>query len=120
MPIGVTIPQNKGKEDLGKLLAIGGAVAGGFGVGGLAGGLSGAAQGLALGQAAGSLLSSNQAPEAMGMQRRTQQLDQNNLGQLREAQAALASLPPDQLPQTRKVLEQAFALSQRNQQIGRV
>lgn len=100
---------------LGKALTIGGAV-----VGGVYGGPQGAMAGAGAGQMAGGLLQQQpEAPiESQGMARRRETLSQDPFMAIREAQAALQSLPPDQLPETRKAFENAMLIAQRNQQMG--
>lgn len=120
MAIQPRAPQQR--DRLGKILTLGGALAGGIAGagGGVLAATKGAAMGAGLGQTAGGLLAKGQptAPvESQGMQRRMQTLDSDPMGQIRQAQQALATLPPQQLPQTRQALQQAMVLAQRNQQL---
>ena len=105
--------QPSSSDRLGKALTTGGAI-----IGGIYGGPQGAITGAGVGQTAGGLLQRQpQAPiESQGMARRQQKLSQDPFLAIREAQAALQSLPPDQLPETRKAFEQAMLMAQRNQQ----
>jgi hypothetical protein len=108
------------RDKLGKLLTIGGAVAGGF-----FGGPSGALAGASAGQTASGLLAGGpppqpvQSPEAQGMARRSSALGEDPTQQIAQAQSALSGLPPDQFAETRRALDQAAAIARRNQQIGR-
>jgi len=115
--------QPQRESSLSKVLKVGGLVAGGLAAGpGVAATLGGAATGAGLGSTVGGLVASNQgqSPDMMGMQRRRTALGEDPLVNLQQAQAALSQLPPQQLPETRRAFEQALALAQRNQQIGRV
>lgn len=114
----LSIQQQPRDDKLGKVLTIGGAVAGGL-VAGPGGAAAGAAQGAGLGSTAGNLLS--QAPiqpvEVEGMSRRREALSQDPSLAIQEAQAALNQLPPDQFPEVRRAYENALAISKQNQRI---
>lgn len=111
----VAMPQQKAKgEGLGKLLTIGGAVAGGVATGGSP---QGAMMGASAGQMAGGLMAKPPAPAPQAvettatgaMQRRMQalQAQQANVSALRDADAALASLPPQQAQQYAPAIKRA-------------
>lgn len=127
MAVGVTpVPGRQRQGPLGRLLpAIGGAVGGIIGgvKGGPTGALAGASAGTGVGQVAGQVIDPTvaQAPtmgvETTGMQRRQQALQQDPLRQIQQAQMALQTLPPEQLPETRKAFEQAMMIAQRNIQM---
>lgn len=104
------------RDGLSKALTIGGAVAGG-----IYAGPQGAAMGAGLGQtAAGLAQKPQQAPvESQGMARRQQALQQDPLVAIQQAQAALQTLPPEQFPEVRQAFNNAMAIAQRNQQLGR-
>lgn len=118
MPAQITPVQKQ--DPLAKLLPIGGAVVGGL-TAGPGGALAGASTGASLGGTAAGFVQKDpvQTVEADGMSRRQQSLGADPAAQIRQAQAQLAQLPPDQLPETRRALENALAFAQRNQQIGR-
>ncbi len=90
----VNMPQRT--NDTNQLLTLGGGV-----TGALLGGPSGALMGASAGQTAGGLINSGQIPaqtvessgQAEAMARRQQQLAQDNLNTLKQAQAALPQLP---------------------------
>jgi len=140
----VVAPQNR-KDNKSNLLptigTIGGAVIGGVltgGAGAPAGAaIGGASLGAGLGGAAGTLganFSSNEKPgvslienqgvranlartdvESIGMDRRMSQIDNDPLEAIRQAQMAINALPPEQIPQTRAALNDAYSLAKRNQ-----
>ncbi len=107
----VYMPQKKKDDGLGKALTLGGAVVGGVAGGGPAGAMAGANAG----QMAGGLVASNQGapPQAVAttenpMARRVQSND--TLMQLRDAQSAVAQLPPEQQSQYANPINQAYAM----------
>lgn len=114
MAVGIQPPQQR--DRLGKVLTIGGAVAGG-----ILGGPAGVPAGAGLGQTASGLVSRppQQPVEMSGMARRREVLGQDPVRSIAEAQAALQSLPPEQFPEVRRAFNDAMALAQRNQQLGR-
>lgn len=115
MAIQPTTPQRK--DPFSKLLPIAGAV-----VGGIYRGPQGAVMGAGAGQTAAGILSKGpgQPPvESQGMARRQEALAQDPLAIIQQAQAALQTLPPDQLPEVRQAFSNAMAIAQRNQQLGR-
>lgn len=105
-------------DSLGKVATVGGGIAGGIATGGSPGGIS---LGAGLGRTASGLTQQPQVQsvETQGMSRRRASLAQDPLQTLRQAQAALQTLPPNQLPETRQALQNALAIAQRNQQLGR-
>ena len=115
MPIQPTGNQNN--DRLGKFLTIGGAAVGAIAGGGPQGALTGASAGSTLGGIVGK--PPIQAIESQGMDRRRRAIDQDPVSALSQASAVLNSLPADQLPETRRAFEQALAVAQRNQQLGR-
>lgn len=113
------------KDTLGKALTLGGLIAGAAAPAafGASSALTGASAGAGLGSLAGSLAQGPQpqpmpSAEQQGMQRRMEQNQQDPVTALRQAQAALASLPPEQFQTTRQTFDQAMALARRNQQYG--
>jgi hypothetical protein len=104
------------QDRLGKLLTVGGALIG------AQAGPQGALMGAGAGQTAAGLLQRPRAQsiETAGMSRRQQALAGDPVRAIAEAQAALQTLPPEQFPETRRAFQDAMALAQRNQQIGRV
>lgn len=111
----VVMPQQKQKQDsMGKLLTIGGAVAGGA-----VGGPTGAMAGAQAGQMANGLLAKDAKPspqpvESTAMQRRMQGMEQSqqNIRALREADSALAYLPPEQAAQYAPTIKRARQLAE--------
>tara|TARA_R110000796_G_scaffold252288_1_gene385951 strand:- start:120 stop:464 length:345 start_codon:yes stop_codon:yes gene_type:complete len=104
--------QNQG---LGKILTIGGAALGSMG------GPSGAVAGAGAGQTAAGLLQKAPTPpvESQGMQRRQEELIQDPLRQIQQAQAAARKLSPDQMPEVRRAFDNAIAIAKQNQEFGR-
>lgn len=96
--VGVNVPQRKQSGDgLGKLLTIGGAVAGGL-LAGPGGAMAGAATGGGLGGMAGGLLAKApqegpQAVETGAISRRMAQLNESPLRQIRESIDSLKYIP---------------------------
>lgn len=121
MAVGVAPVQRR--DPLSKLLPIGGAIVGGA-TAGPGGAAAGASAGAAAGGQAAGVLGPGAAPppvqtsEASGMARRRDALGQDPVRAIAEAQAALQTLPPEQLPEVRRAFEEAQALAQRNQQLG--
>lgn len=106
--------QPKPKADsTGKLLTVGGAVAGAA-----FGGLPGAATGASLGQMAGGLAAkpqggATQVPtEQSAMSRKFNTVQDDPLLKLQESQSALAHLPPDLQKQYAPAIQQATLLEQ--------
>tara|TARA_R110000796_G_scaffold252618_1_gene388730 strand:+ start:907 stop:1272 length:366 start_codon:yes stop_codon:yes gene_type:complete len=116
MAIQPTQPTDRG--GLSKLLTIGGAVAGAASGGGVQGAITGASVGGTIG---GLVSKPPTTPpiESQGMDRRRDTLGSDPLRAISEAQATLNTLPPDQFPETRRAFEQAMALAQRNQELGK-
>lgn len=109
--------QPQRQDRLGKVLTLGGAVAGGLATGGS---LAGIGAGAGLGQTAAGLAQKQPAQpvESQGMARRRDAISVDPLRAISEAQAALQTLPPDQFPEVRRAFEQATALARRNQELG--
>lgn len=106
-------PQDNNR--LGKFLTIGGAA-----VGALAG-PQGAVAGAGVGSTLGGIVSRPpvQSVESQGMDQRRQVLDQDPVSALNQASAILNNIPQGQLPETRRAFENALAIAQKNQQLGR-
>jgi hypothetical protein len=109
-------PQNQ-NNDLSNLLTIGGAVIG------AGSGPGGAAAGAGLGQMAGGIMQPQQPPQqnpesgggqASAMARRQQQMSQDNLATLKQAEAALPSLPEGLRQQYSPAIIRARMMEQQN------
>lgn len=125
------VPQRNDAQDLMKLAAIGAAIYTGGAAAGATGATTGtiakaagsaALQGAGAGGAVGGLFSQNQraipTSESEGMSRRMGIIQSDPVATINQARAALGGLPDNQFPETRKALDNAYALAQRNQKIG--
>jgi hypothetical protein len=124
MPQQVIAPQVKNNSVTRDLLTIGGGVVGGV-LGAAAGGVGavpGAAAGATVGQMAGGLVAPDQeqtqalpqsgAGEAAAMARKQQQMSQDNLATLKQAEAALPQLPEGLRQQYAPAIVQARMMEQ--------
>ena len=114
----VNAMQRRQDNSFGKALTIGGAV-----VGGVYGGPSGAIAGAGAGQMAGGVLTPDKAPPPQpiqtadtSMSRRVQSDD--TLKQLRDAQTAVAQLPPEQQDMYAPPINQAYSMEAKRRGIA--
>lgn len=126
MPVSIVPIQRRSPLD--KILPLAGGIVGGVlgAPGGPTGVIGGAGAGAALGAGAAGILGPRPAPpplptsaESGGMQRRFDQINSDPVRSIAQAQAAMQGLSPDQFPETRRAFDQAMAIAQRNQEMGR-